>query len=514
MATLYSWIGITDTKQILENKPNESPLGKMLLNRDYDRVILISDYRQIGSRNIKEVKQETSKLISEIENFFKGEIVLKYFPLEDPTIIADVYAITKSVLDEYPVDPFEPTDSDLNVTSGTPVMQTVWLLLSKSLNCRILSSSSQKGIVEQDFPFDLQAEFIPEAAKEKLVQAALKERNNILSEVRIEQFTDYGDLSFTSDAMLSLYKDAVKAGSHSLPVCIVGELGTEKAAIAKLIHEESEFARGPFISIDCKNDKNWRLEDDLFQSKFPDESILEKAKNGTIFLQNAEHLTSYVQRKFTDIINRKENFGLGDDSQNKEQYNFRLIVSTTKNFSELVQKDYMDEEFFFMISTVRVRVPSLEERAQDLGKIAESLLNRVNLLLSKSLGFTQKQFSPAALRFIESNTWPGNIYELYTTIKRAALSTEGKLINYDEIMDAIIVTPKQNFRDEQILNRPLGNGFDINSVLKEVRKHYAFRALEQSNDKKVEAADLMGLPNRQTLANWLKNFEDEEILNG
>ena len=53
-----------------------------------------------------------------------------------------------------------------------------------------------------------------------------------------------------------------------------------------------------------------------------------------------------------------------------------------------------------------VRVPSLEERAQDLGKIAEALLNRVNLLLSKSVGFTQKQFSPAALRFIESNKWP------------------------------------------------------------------------------------------------------------
>jgi len=510
MATLYSWIGTRDREKILENKPNESPLGKMLLNRDYDRVILISDYREVGSQNIEEVKQRTSKLISEIEQFFKGEIILKYVPLGDPTVIADVYTVTKSVLDEYPVDPFDPTDSDLNVTSGTPVMQTVWLLLSKSLNCRILSSSSQKGVVEQDFPFDLQAEFIPEATKEKLVQEALKDRNKILSEIRIEQFTDYGDLSFNSDAMLSLYQSAMKAGSHNLPVCIVGELGTEKVAIAKLIHEESEFARGPFISIDCKNDKHWRLEDDLFESKFPDESILEKAKNGTLVLQNAEHLTSYVQRKITDIINRKENFGLSDDRQNKKHYNFRLIVSTSKNFSELVQKDYMDEEFFFMISTVKVRVPSLEERSQDVGKIAKSLLGRVNFLLSKSAGFANKEFSSAALRFIESNKWPGNIYELYTTIKRAALSTEGKLINYDDIMDAVIVTPKQNFRDEQILNRPLGNGFDINSVLKEVRKHYAYRALEQANDKKVEAAELMGLPNRQTLANWLRNFHDEE----
>ena len=191
--------------------------------------------------------------------------------------------------------------------------------------------------------------------------------------------------------MLSLYKNAIKAGSYNLPVCLVGELGTEKAAIAKLIHEESEFARGPFISVDCKNDKNWRLEDDLFGSKFPDESVLEKAKNGTLFLQNVEHLTSYAQRAITDIINRKENFGLGDDSRNKQQSNFRLIVSTTKNFSELVQKDYMDEEFFFMISTVRVRVPSLEERSQDVEKLPRRFLG-VSILLSKSAGFANKEF--------------------------------------------------------------------------------------------------------------------------
>ena len=177
--------------------------------------------------------------------FFKGEIVLKYVPLDDPTIIADVYTVTKSVLDEYPVDPFEPTNSDLNVTSGTPVMQTVWLLLSKSLNCRILSSSAQKGIVEQDFPFDLQAEFIPEAAKEKLVQEAFKDRNNILSEVRIEQFTDYGDLSFTSDAMLSLYKNAIKAGSYNL---LPGCLGMKSCHRNSFTRNPN--ARGPFISVD------------------------------------------------------------------------------------------------------------------------------------------------------------------------------------------------------------------------------------------------------------------------
>ena len=74
-----------------------------------------------------------------------------------------------------------------------------------------------------------------------------------------------------------------------------------------------------------------------------------------------------------------------------------------------------------------------------------------------------------------------------------------------------IITPKQNYKDEQILNRPLGNGFDIYDVLMEVREHYSLRALEQANNVKNEAADLLGLPNRQTLANWLDKFKEGKI---
>mgnify|MGYP001346786850 CR=1 FL=1 len=163
MATFYSWIGLRDIERILSKKPDESPIGSMLLHRAYDQAILIKDYKEPGKPNLAEAKKETTQLVYEIGKFFKGEVIIKYVPLEDPTILADVYTATKSVIDEYPVDPFDPLDTDLNFTSGTPVMQAVMLLFSKDLNCRILSSSEQKGVVEQDFPFDLRAKFIPEA---------------------------------------------------------------------------------------------------------------------------------------------------------------------------------------------------------------------------------------------------------------------------------------------------------------------------------------------------------------
>ena len=76
------------------------------------------------------------------------------------------------------------------------------------------------------------------------------------------------------------------------------------------------------------------------------------------------------------------------------------------------------------------------------------------------------------MRFINNHKWSGNTYELYTTIK-TALDVDGK--NHDDIVDAVILAPKQNYKDEQILNRPLGDGFDIYAVLMEVRRHYSYR---------------------------------------
>ena len=84
---------------------------------------------------------------------------------------------------------------------------------------------------------------------------------------------------------------------------------------------------------------------------------------------------------------------------------------------------------------------------------------------------------------------------------------------YDDLMDAVISPTKGNQGENNLLDQRLGEGFDINEVLKEVRRHYVYRALEQANNKKNKAADLLGLVNRQTLTHWLDKFEEEELSN-
>ena len=514
MVTLFSWIGLQDEKAILDNKCKDCALGSILAHKEYDRLELLIDYRNSGKKNLHSVKKQTELMISLLSKEFNCEIVTHYEPIENPTDFSDIYKATKAILDKYPYDSLATKGIDLNTTSGTPTMQMVWLLLSKTMAGRPLSTSLSGGVNVQDFPFEIRAEFIPEKAKNEIKELAITERNKVMKQVTFEQFKGYKKLAFSTEAMVSLYKEAIRAGSHEMPVCITGEPGTEKKAIARLIHNESNFSNAPFINFDCRTVEPFEIDDLIFDPRnlSPRKALIKRAEFGTLYLENIENLRLSSQRKLVEIITESETNFLGSGSKLNPIKKVRLIFSTKLNLEELMRNGIIDEEFYFLISSSRIRIPSIEEREGDTLKIASEMLRRVNLLLTESVGFGEKKFSQAALKFIEKKRWPGNVYELYTTIKRAALSTEGPVIMYDDLVDAVISTSKENDSDQDILNQRLGEGFDVNKVLKEVRKHYVYRALEQANNQKNKAADLLGLLNRQTLTHWLDRFEEEDAL--
>ena len=346
MGTLYSWVGHQDYRAILSDRPKECAIGSIIYSGDYNRVILIADYKEKAENNFESISADVKELQEKIGLFFQGELIVKFVELENPTLFAEVYLATRNIINEFPIDPFEKTVNDFNVTSGTPTMQMVWLLLSKTLNCRTLSSSAQEGVTEQEFPFEIEADFVPENTKKAIVDTAFEKQKKFLNEVRIDQFSDYGDLRFTSKAMITLYNSSIKAGTHTLPVCIVGEPGTEKKAIAELIHDESDFGNGDFIELDCKSVGSFELDNLLFDPKPRDQSIISKASNGTLYLSNIEHLSSYTQRKLTTLLNIHENLDINLKSAKVKSQPFRLIVSTSQDLAELMRKGDIDEEFF------------------------------------------------------------------------------------------------------------------------------------------------------------------------
>ena len=524
MATLYSWIGSAqDWKNILgreqngtaypEADINNSPICAMLkYAQEIDKLVLLNDVKEASTKELQPTKDQV-KAIDEvraiIEREFRVHVTVYDAPLNDPTNMQAVYENALRFMKQYTLKHDEDVDAYYNVTSGTPVMQMVWCFIAKThYSGRLLKSSPQQGVQEQDFPFDILPEYVPSRTKEKIVNDALNDKRKLFDEIAIKQFEDYGEIKFKSKQMRFLHQTAVQAGSmHNLPVCLIGEPGTEKEAIARLVHDESAFNTGPFVHFDCDSgdhliDKRFKLfgEDELHRyghSKAHYTPILQRATNGSLYMQGIEKLEIELQVKLRDALKR---------SEAQDSLPFRLIVSTTTDLAESVKNGSFDQELYFLVSVSPIYIPSLSERGEDISTMADAMMHVVNEILGKNSTVKPKTLSEDALRFISDRSWPANVMELYSAIKRAAIVTQSEIITRNDIAASVMAPPVD--RADGILDRNLGKGFDINKLVMDVRQHYAKRALEQSNYNNSLAAELLGLTNRQTLNYWMKKFQE------
>lgn len=519
MKTLYSWVGDTDRNAIAQGRFNGCPLANILNAGIYEKLVLIADSDEFPSKKADRTKEASESLIEALRNKYNLVVEIDYIDLENPTDFSKIYpAALKSIVKRIE-NGAQPISIDFNVASGTPQMQFIWYIISKTqFSGRTLHSSEESGVVEMEFPFEIKSEFIPKELKEKIGQEAFIEKNRLLQTVSITSLGDYGEISFSSDSMRVLYKNIIKAATHSLPVYLAGEIGTERNTIAQLIHKESERHSEQFIHVRCSSENDYEMDRQIFgdthtrrnpnKSSSQEKPLIQQVANGTLYLEDVEKLSNQTQKKLCDL--------LSTESSTKRKLasgtniNVRIIASSTTDLVELVRAGEITTEFYFLISIHKIRIPSLSERKQDLGKIAESLLNKVNSTLNGTVGFSDKHFSPSALGYIENREWPGNLVELHSLIKRLAISVEDSVIKYEDVLDATLIAPKPNHRDDTILNRELGNGFDLNRTISEVAHHYVVRANEQADGNKTVAAKLVGLPNRQTLTYWMdKKFKLE-----
>ena len=138
--------------------------------------------------------------------------VTYYYIRFQPTSFSEIYTAAQTALNNYPPETLASDTIDFNATSGTPTMQMVWLLFSKTLVGRPLTASRSGEVSEQDFPFEIHADFVPEKTKNEITESAFKERNKVLKQVTFEQFNEYKDLAFTSEPMVSLAKRQFEQG--------------------------------------------------------------------------------------------------------------------------------------------------------------------------------------------------------------------------------------------------------------------------------------------------------------
>ncbi len=285
-------------------------------------------------------------------------------------------------------------------------------------------------------------------------------------------------------------------------VYIEGDNGTGKELVARMIHEKGSNKEGPFIAVNCA-----AIPENLFESEFfgyekgaftgadkTRRGYFEEAEGGTLFLDEVAELPKRIQPKLLRAIQEMEGSRLG--SSKVRQYNFRILSASNKNFENEVKKDRFREDLYFRLFSVKIYIPPLKDRKEDISVLSSTLLRTVCEKFDK----TVKGFSPEVLNLFEMYHWPGNVRQLRREIERlVALSADGALITPAQCSPELL---KKNGTNDQIV---LNESYSIPEHVELIEKSLIHKALKDSNGIKSQAADMLQIT-RQSLYQKLKKY--------
>ena len=226
------------------------------------------------------------------------------------------------------------------------------------------------------------------------------------------------------DANLRQIIDTIRTVAPSeASILIEGESGTGKQLIAKGIHELSRRHSGPFICVNCAAIPPELFEAELFGNQEDrgagaereKRGLLEAANGGTLLLDEIAHMPVHLQTRLSRVIQERKFHRLDDPVAS--DVDFRVVVTTSRNTTALLEEQLLRKDFYFLISTIKIRMPPLCERLDDIPLIAQHFLERYNALYEKRIRAISKEAMGRLLMY----EWPGNIRELASVIERAVL---------------------------------------------------------------------------------------------
>jgi DNA-binding NtrC family response regulator len=496
MKILLAWIGRTDLNAAAgASEAGSGPICAAVAKTRYDRVILLNNYSaKEGSRYVKWLRQRTE---SEVEHHNVS--------LTSPTDFGEIYKAVVQTVEQARTKSGGDVRLTFHLSPGTPAMAAVWIILSKTrYPAGLIESSKEGGVRTVSIPFDISAEFIPDLLRRP------DEELERLSSGAAPESAGFTDIIHRSESMKRELAKARSVAVHNVPVLIEGESGTGKELLAKAIHQSSPRHDKPFIAVNCGAIPAELVESELFGhekgaftgSHQKRTGHFVNAHGGVIFLDEIGELPRAAQVKLLRVIQEREVTPLG--SSKPQKIDVRIISATNRSLIREVALGNFREDLFYRLAVFVLRLPPLRDREGDLGLLIDILLDTLNKQSEIELGLKQKKLSPGARNLLLNHHWPGNVRELQNTLLRAAILSSGDRIKEEDVRSAILPAIAQE-RDN-VLTRPLGNGFDLQDLLAQVARHYLDRSVAEANGNKTEAAKLVGLSSYQTLTNWLKRY--------
>ncbi len=259
-----------------------------------------------------------------------------------------------------------------------------------------------------------------------LERSRLKKEN---SKLQHELFSDYSFQGIVgkSSRMIKVFESIQMVAKTDLTVLITGESGTGKDLTARAIHALSPRKKAPFISINCPTLPENILESELFgykQGAFTNATrnktgLFQEADTGTIFLDEIGDISPTIQTKLLRVLQEKEIKPLGETKS--ITVDVRIIASTNRILEDKIKNDEFREDFFYRLNVLPIKLPSLNDRREDIPLIANYLLEKYSAKLKKPV----KPLSRRAMGIFLCRTWKGNVREMENTIIQGILYSAG-----------------------------------------------------------------------------------------
>ncbi|AFN75182.1 two component, sigma54 specific, Fis family transcriptional regulator [Melioribacter roseus P3M-2] len=282
------------------------------------------------------------------------------------------------------------------------------------------------------------------------------------------------------------------ASSSDTTILLEGESGTGKEVFARFIHQNSPRASAPFITINCGSIPRELAESELFghekgaftgASQKTKMGKFELANNGTLLLDEIGELSLEMQVKLLRVLQERKFYRLGGEKE--ISVNVRVLAATNRNLEEEVKKGNFREDLFYRLNVVKIDIPPLRERQEDIPFIAYSFLQEFNQKFNKSIN----GIDPAALDLLKSYRWKGNIRELRNVMERVVLLCEEDMLRVHHF--AFLIENKSeedNDSDAFVLKIP-SKGITMDEVVKTLIQ----KTLLITNGNQVQAAKILGL---------------------
>jgi DNA-binding NtrC family response regulator len=329
----------------------------------------------------------------------------------------------------------------------------------------------------------------------KVAERKLREHRRALVRVAHDVEEPLGIVT-NSQAMRQVVDLACRVAKVDSTVLITGESGSGKERIARLVHDESTRAAGPFIAINCGAVTETLLEGELFghaRGAFTGATqdrpgLFESANGGTLLLDEVGEVSPGMQVKLLRVLQEREVRRIGENKS--RSVDVRVVAATNRDLAHGVAGGEFRKDLYYRLKVVELHVPALRERRDDVLPLARVLLADAAVRMKRKIS----SLSPAAADQLLRYEWPGNVRELENAMERAVALARGSRVELDDLPEEVRqAIPQPKFTDGAV--RPLD----------EVEREYILAALDLNGGNQTRTAEQLQIGSA-TLYRRLKKY--------